>query len=176
MTSETVFDISVGTRVPAAPDTVFAYVSDLTRSGEWSPECLGGEWTEGTPAALGSVFTARNHRAADVVSWAPVVRGEWATQCEVVASEAPRVFSWAMRDSSGRAQESVWSFLIEAAAGGSVLTHAFRMSDLTEGMREILAKLSGDEKQQFLSDWSGKLEGDMRRSIARIKAVLESTS
>lgn len=155
---------------------MFGYVSDLTRSGEWSPECLGGSWASGTPSAVGSVFAARNHREPEVVSWAPVVRGEWSTECEVVESSSPRVFSWAMRDSAGRAQESVWSFEIAPAESGSVLTHAFRMGELTEGMRGIFSDLSGDGETKFLLDWADKLDGDMRRSVARIKAVLESAA
>lgn len=168
------FRIRVDIAVAARPEIVFDYVTDLTRSGEWSPECLGGSWTEGTPAAVGSVFTARNHREPDVVAWAPVVRGDWTTQCEVVEVDAPRVFRWAMRDGAGRAQESVWSFEIAPAPGGSKLTHAFRMGALTEGMRGILAGLDPAEKERFVADWADKLDGDMRATLARIKATLES--
>lgn len=170
------FRISVDTVVSASPGTVFGYVSDLCRSGEWSPECLGGSWTSGAPSAVGSVFAARNHRDPDVVSWAPVVRGEWSTECEVVESVAAQVFRWAMRDGSGRAQDSVWSFEIESTADGSRLTHAFRMGTLTEGMREIFSNLGSAEEQKFLVDWADKLRRDMAQSIARIKAVLEATS
>jgi hypothetical protein len=174
VTPRETFRVSVNMAIAAEPAVVFDYVSDLSKSGEWSPECLGGSWVSGTPSEVGSVFAARNHREPEVVSWAPVVRGEWSTECEVVESSSPKVFSWAMRDSAGKAQESVWSFEIESSDGGSVLTHAFRMGELTEGMRGIFSRLTGDEEQKFLLDWAGKLDGDMRRSLARIKAVLES--
>nr|WP_232328339.1 SRPBCC family protein [Kibdelosporangium sp. MJ126-NF4] len=177
-TSDAVETFAVRVSVPVAldPAAVFAYVTDLPRSGEWSPECLGGEWVSGEPAAVGSVFAARNHRSPDVVAWAPVVRGEWSTRCQIVESEAPRRFSWAMLDSEGNVQESVWTFEVEASDGGSVLTHAFRMGALTEGMRGILGGLDEDGKRRFVVDWAQKLEGDMRQSIERVRAAVEFTS
>jgi isochorismate hydrolase len=168
------FFIRVDTPIAADLDVVFGYVSDLSRAGEWSPECLGGDWVSGPPGALGSVFRGRNHREPSVVPWAPVVRGEWTTQSQVVESRRPRTFAWAMRDSSGRPQDSVWSFQTRPAPGGCVLTHGFRMGDPTEGMREIFSRAGQDGEQKFVVDWSVKLEADMRQSLARIKAVLES--
>jgi hypothetical protein len=176
MSSTETFRVEVTTDISADSATVFAYVSDLTRGGEWSPECRGGRWTSGDPATVGSVFTATNYREPDVVAWAPVVRGKWTTECEIVESAAPRVFSWAMRDSGGRAQESVWSFKVAPTEEGSALTHAFWMGELTEGMRGILAKMSDGEVQKFLDDWADKIHGDMRQSLARIKQQVEAAS
>ncbi|MGW7003956.1 SRPBCC family protein [Streptomyces sp. NPDC054933] len=176
MASGTTFHIEVGMGLAVDPAAVFPYVSDLPRSGEWSPECRGGQWTSGRPAEVGSIFTARNYREADVVAWAPVVRGAWATECEVVESSAPRVFSWAIRDSAGNTQESVWSFRIQPTPNGSSLTHSFWMGKLTEGMRGILSGMSADEEQYFLADWANKIDRDMRCSLTRIKSALESAS
>lgn len=168
------FFIRVDTEIATSPEAAFSYVSDLGRSGEWSPECQGGEWVSGPPGALGSVFQGCNYRQASVVPWAPVVRGEWCTQSQVIEASRPHAFAWAMRDSSGRPQDSVWSFQIRPAPGGCVLTHGYRMGDLTEGMREIFGRAGQDREQKFVIDWSVKLETDMRHSLARIKAVLES--
>ncbi|MEV0218286.1 SRPBCC family protein [Streptomyces sp. NPDC050704] len=176
MSATETFRVDTTTDIAADPATVFAYVSDLTRSGDWSPECRGGRWSSGDPATVGSVFTARNHREPEVVGWAPVVRGEWTTECEVLESTPPRVFRWAMRDSGGRAQESVWSFTVAPTAEGSSLTHAFWMGELTEGMRGILARMSDDEIPKFLDAWADKIHGDMRQSLARIKDQVESAS
>ncbi|GHE98103.1 SRPBCC family protein [Streptomyces fumanus] len=173
MSATETFRVEAATAVTADPATVFAYVSDLSRSAEWSPECRGGRWTSGEPAAVGSVFTAVNHRDPDVVAWAPVARGEWTTECEVVESSPPRVFRWAMRDSGGRAQESVWSFTVAPEADGSRLTHSFWMGELTEGMRKITAGMSEDEVRAFLDEWAEKIHGDMRQTLDRIKTHLE---
>jgi isochorismate hydrolase/uncharacterized protein YndB with AHSA1/START domain len=170
------FSIRVSTHIAAPPATVYGYVSDLARSGEWSPECRGGTWMSGSPGAAGSVFRGRNYRRPDVVSWAPVVRGEWTTESEVVEARPPHAFAWAMRDSGGRRQDSVWSFEVSPEPGGSRLLHGFRMGALTEGMREIFAAAGRDREQKFVTDWAAKLRDDMQRSLASIKAVLDDAS
>jgi len=168
------FRVSADILIEAEPSEVFAFVSDLTNSGEWSPECRGGRWLSGGPSLLGSVFEGRNYRAPDIVSWAPVVRGEWTTESEVVEVRAPHVFRWAMRSSAGAAQQSVWSFEVHPAAGGCVLTHAFWMGELTEGMRGILSRMSPSDRPRFIAEWGEKIDGDLRATLHRIKSALES--
>lgn len=172
-----VFDVAVRVSIDADPDDVYRYVSDLPRSGEWSPECLGGEWIAGAPGGVGAVFRGRNRRAADVVAWAPVVRGEWSTEAEVVVAQPARLFSWAMRDSTGRAQESVWSFRIGSATappGETILAHEFVMRSLTEGMRKIVADMDAAETDRFVRDWRAKLERDMHDTVVGIKHRIEN--
>lgn len=168
-----IFDVSVSSPVTADAATVYRYVTDLTRSGEWSPECVGGEWLTGIPATQGAVFRGHNHRRDDTVAWAPVVRGEWFTEAEVITAQPNSQFSWAMRDSSGRPQESVWSFRITEDSQGVVVAHEFVMSSLTEGMRKILAGLTPTDQDRFISDWQSKLEVDMKAALTAIKQNLE---
>jgi hypothetical protein len=167
------FQCGAETIVDAAPEAVFTFVSDLPNSGRWSPECRGGEWVRGRPGEVGSVFRGHNHRTPDVVAWAPVVRGDWTTEAEVVESTPPDVFSWAMRDRAGAPQQSVWSFRVRVENGISVLTHAFWMGELTEGMRGILAGLTEAEKARFIAEWGEKIEHDLRATLTRIKSALE---
>jgi hypothetical protein len=169
----TLFQVRAAVAVDAPPDAVYAVVSDLPRSGEWSTECRGGTWVHGTPATVGAVFRGTNLRADDVVAWAPVVRGEWTTEAEVVAAERGRRFGWAMRDSAGRAQDSVWTYEIEATATGSLLVHQFRMGRATEGITGITAGMDDVDRQRFFSEWGKKLEGDLADTLDRIKAVIE---
>ncbi|MFJ1707085.1 SRPBCC family protein [Kitasatospora sp. NPDC088346] len=168
------FQVRAEISVSAEPADVYSVISDLARSGEWSPECLGGEWVVGAPAEVGSVFRGENLRSEEVVSWAPVVRGKWHTHAEVVAAEPGRTFRWAMHDSAGGKQDSVWAFDIEAAGpAGSLLVHHFRMGTATEGIRGITAEMDRDEKQRFFADWAGKLEQDLAETLGRIKLVIE---
>ena len=160
--------------VDADPGRVYAVVSDLGRSGEWSTECTGGAWVQGEPGAVGSVFRGENRRGEDVVAWAPVVRGAWTTEAEVVAAEPGSAFRWAMRDSAGRAQESVWAFEIAAAdGGGATLVHHFRMGRATEGIRKIVSGLDEAGTARFFAEWGAKLDGDLADTLARIKPVIE---
>lgn len=165
------FRVIVRHHVPAAPDEVYAVVSDLPRCGEWSAECTGGRWVDGAPAALGSVFRGENFRDPHVVGWAPVVRGSWSTEAEVVEATGRR-FGWAMRDSAGRVQDSVWSFELAPSGGGSELTHAFRMGAATEGIRGITAGLDDAGRARFFADWSDKLAADMAMAVVRIECAM----
>lgn len=172
--SSPLFEVRVSVPVAAAPGDVYAVVTDLPRSGGWSAECTGGSWIIGAPATIGSVFRGVNRRGEDVVAWAPVVRGEWVTESEVVAAEPERRFSWSMRDKAGHKQDSVWTYEITSdGGGGSVLTHHFRMGDPTEGIKGITADMDDVDKQRFFTEWGKKLEGDLAATLDRVKAVIE---
>ncbi|ALG09739.1 SRPBCC family protein [Kibdelosporangium phytohabitans] len=172
--SAPLFHVRTEVRVSATPEEVYAVVSDMARASEWSVECLGGRWVSGEPATVGAVFRGDNRRGPDVVSWAPVVRGDWTTDSEVVAAEPGRVFGWAIRSKAGQAQDSVWTFEMAPAAGGCVLTHHFRMGEATEGIRGITADMSDDEKRRFFSEWGAKLEQDIAATLVRVKEVVET--
>lgn len=167
------FDLSGSIPVNAGPDEVYAVVSDLTRSSEWSPECRGGQWTSGEPATVGAIFRGENLRSEDVVGWAPLVRGTWYTEARITAAEPGRTFQWAMLTHAGENQRSVWGFDLTPVAEGCLLTHRFRMDRPTEGIYKIVADLDEDERDRFVREWSDKLEGDIARTLERIKAVIE---
>ncbi|MEV8019180.1 SRPBCC family protein [Streptomyces sp. NPDC086554] len=170
----TLFQITVRTEVAASAAAAYAVVSDLPRCGAWSTECTGGRWISGQAATVGAVFRGENHRPEDVVAWAPVVRGNWTTEAEVVAAEPGSTFRWAMRDKAGRRQDSVWAFDIEAAGQGCVLVHHFRMGEPTEGIRGITADMDATQRQRFFGDWSAKLDADMAATLQRVKKVIEA--
>ncbi|MEW2030222.1 SRPBCC family protein [Streptomyces roseifaciens] len=161
--------------VAAAPDAVYDTVSDLARSGEWSRECTGGRWVSGTPRTAGAVFRGENHRGADVVPWAPVVRGPWTTESEVVAAEPGRLFQWVVRDSAGRRQDSTWTYEFEAAGNGCLLVHHYRLGRPTEGLAKIFRQLGPDGQRRFTAEWNRKLADDVEASLSRIKDIVERT-
>jgi hypothetical protein len=168
------FELSAQTHVAASPDEVYAVVSNLSRSSEWSPECVGGTWIKGRPAEVGSVFRGENRRAPDVVAWAPVVRGTWFTESEVVAAEPGRTFQWSMRTQAGEKQDSIWAYdVVPAGDGGTVLTHRFRMGRATEGIRGIVADMDDRGRERFFVDWGEKVAADLETTLARIKRVVE---
>ena len=54
---------------------VFSAISDITRMGEWSPECTAGRWIEpATGPAEGAVFEGDN-----VAAIGPVTLKKWTT-------------------------------------------------------------------------------------------------
>src|ERR1700741_5496588 len=49
--------------IGAPPDLVYDLIADVTRMGEWSPECYRCEWLDGaTAAAAGARFRRYNRR------------------------------------------------------------------------------------------------------------------
>ena len=47
--------------VSAPPERVYGLISDITRMGEWSPECRRCEWIDGaTGPAVGARFRGHN--------------------------------------------------------------------------------------------------------------------
>ncbi|MET8982244.1 SRPBCC family protein [Streptomyces sp. NPDC004539] len=168
------FELRADIRVAATPEEVYAVVSDLPRSAEWSPECRGGEWISGAPGAVGSVFRGENLRSEDVVAWAPLVRGTWYTEARVTAAEPGRTFRWMMLSHANEDQESVWGFDVEPADGGSRLVHHFRMGKATAGIHKITADLDETEREKFVGEWTAKLESDLDATLKRIKDVVET--
>ncbi|MER5771766.1 SRPBCC family protein [Streptomyces sp. NPDC001985] len=169
------FELRADIAVKATPDEIYAVVSDLPRSGEWSPECQGGEWTSGAPSAVGSVFRGENLRSEEVVAWAPLIRGIWHTECRITAAEPGRTFQWMMLTHAGADQESIWGFDVEAADGGAVLTHHFRMGKATAGIQHIVADLDEAERAKFVEEWSDKLAQDLDDTLQRIKEIIENS-
>lgn len=168
------FELRADIWISATTEDTYAVVSDLGRSGEWSPECLGGEWVSGEPATVGAVFRGKNLRRDDVVAWAPLIRGVWHTECKVIAAEPGRTFQWMMLTHARDDQESVWGFDVGPAEGGCRLTHHFRMGTATAGIHKIVADLDETGRKNFVDDWTAKLEQDLGHTLKRIKDVIET--
>jgi hypothetical protein len=81
------------------PDEVWALVSDVTRTGEWSPENTGGRWLRGATAPLeGARFLGKNRNG--------VFR--WWTTCTVIASVPGRRFAFDV--AAGPVQVARWDW------------------------------------------------------------------
>ncbi|MGW6445739.1 SRPBCC family protein [Lentzea sp. NPDC055074] len=170
----TTFEVRAEVQLDATPDEVYAVVSDLPRCGQWSEECTGGAWISGEPAAVGSVFRGTNFRLPDPVAWAPVIRGDWTTDAEVVEAVPGKAFRWVILSSAGERQESTWSYEIEPRDGGTRLVHHYRLGRLTEGLSKIFrAGLDVDGRRRFVKEWNAKLAVDVEHTLERLKKVVE---
>lgn len=88
--------------VPSTPDEVYALISDVTRTGEWSQQCLRCEW-DSEQRGVGARFTGFNRTP----------EREWQTTSEVIAATPGEHF--ALSVGPGRAQ---WGYRLRPAAGG----------------------------------------------------------
>src|SRR5438128_1188944 len=70
--------------VRTSPEALYDLVSDVTRTGEWSPVCRQCSWDEGASGQVGDWFTGRNDNG----------QRQWETRSQVVAAEPGREFAW----------------------------------------------------------------------------------
>jgi hypothetical protein len=140
--------------INAAPEVVWALVSDITRMGEWSPECVRAEWEDGAAGpAIGAHF--RGYNKAGEFEWnAPGV----VTDCEpgkVFAFEVPRESE----------TTNIWRFEVSANGAGSTLTESFDAP---------LINVDGSR-----ANFEGRfemLDKAINKTIANIKTAAESQS
>jgi uncharacterized protein YndB with AHSA1/START domain len=100
--------------IDASPEVVWALVADITRMGEWSPECIRAEWTDGaTGPAPGAHFHGYNKAGTY----------EWNAPCAVTECEPGKVFAFAVP----RTGEAInhWRFEFAPNGVGTTLTESF---------------------------------------------------
>ncbi|MFV1989884.1 MAG: SRPBCC family protein, partial [Acidimicrobiales bacterium] len=94
---------------------VFAAVTDATRMGEWSPECVCGRWIQPTAAAaIGAKFEGDN-----VVKMGPVTLKKWTTTCEITEFVPDKVFEFVAADFT------TWRYEFEDRDGATSVTESF---------------------------------------------------
>src|SRR5256884_3254884 len=101
-------------QIQALPEKVYAMLSDVTRMGEWSPECVKAEWVEGaTGPASGARFKGSNKKG--------ILR--WSTKPTVKVADPGREFTFEV----GRPgkEDTRWTYRLAPKDGGPQLTESF---------------------------------------------------
>src|SRR3954468_5457697 len=146
---------SITVNVPA--EALYDLVSDITRTGEWSPVCTSCWWDdEGSAGHVGAWFTGRNelpHRS-------------WETRSQVVAAERGREFAWLV---GGRFVR--WGFTLTPADGGTVLSETWEF--LPEGIAMFEEKY-GDVADAQIADRTQQALDGIPKTLAAIKRIAES--
>jgi uncharacterized protein YndB with AHSA1/START domain len=138
--------------ISAPPEAVYDLVSDVTRMGEWSPECVRCEW-KGEPGQVGTRFRGHNKRGP----------ARWSTTAEVLVADRPRTFGFAtmLGDKVG----TKWTYRIEGSGNGTTLSESFEAVS-TPRLIALVEKL-------FIRDRQQQLEDGITRTLEAIKAVAE---
>lgn len=98
-----------------SPQDVWAALTDVTRMGEWSPECVAARWVpDATGPAKGAKFEGDNEArlAGRVVK-------RWTTTSEVLTSEPESRFEFCA------AGYTTWCYELEPTADGTRVTERF---------------------------------------------------
>lgn len=102
--------------ISAPPEFVYRLITDVTRMGEWSPECYRCAWLDGAGAAApGARFRGYNKAG----------RFRWQTTAVITRAEEGRSFAFTtMHDKSGR-EETAWRYEFQATPAGTLLTESY---------------------------------------------------
>lgn len=148
---------SITVNVPA--ETLYAIVSDVTRTGEWSPVCTSCWWDDDSSAGqVGAWFTGRNE----------LPERTWETRSQVVAADPGREFAWVVGGKYVR-----WGFTMTPAGTGTVLTESWAF--LPEGIAMFGEKYGADADAQIADRTRQALDG-IPKTLAAIKQTAESSA
>src|SRR3954451_20430486 len=145
--------------VAAAPDAVYAIVSDVTRMGEWSPETIKCEWIDGaTGPAVGARFKGSNKRGM----------ARWSTKPRVVTADEGKEFAFVTTHLGKDATK--WSYRFEPADGGTKVTESFEMMFDMPWYFTMTDRL-----MMGIKDRKADLEEGMAVTLQRLKASAEGS-
>ena len=140
--------IEISRDIAASPEAIYAAISDVTRMGEWSPECHTCEWHEGFEGpVVGATFDGHNRNGGY----------EWTTQGKVVQADSGMafVFECSMFDF----HFSTWGYTIEKIESGC------RVTEWSEDLRP--------ESAMEFSDQASGIKDRTERNRTTISSTLE---
>ena len=144
-------------QIAAAPDLVYDLVSDVTRMGDWSPECYRCEWLKGaTVAAPGARFRGYNRLGPT----------RWQRTAVVDVAERGHAFGFTTLDERAGRDETRWRYTIEPSSSGTLLTESFELlwcSTLTKLIELPLPR-------------GRQVRRGIEQTLQRIKRVAESSA
>lgn len=141
--------------IAAAPDRVWAVLTDLSRMPEWSPELLKMLPLKRGGLREGQWYVGLNRRKAVV----------WPTRNVVASYEPGRVLAWDTTSSGAR-----WIFELAGEGDGTRVVHRRPVPKGLTGLGKVFAKtlLGGSTSH------ADELEAGMRTTLARLKAAVEA--
>lgn len=137
--------------IKAAPERVWAVLSDLARMPEFSPE-LRKAYVFGGPG-LGATILGINRRKAVV----------WPTTSKVVRWEPNQAVAWKTRESG-----ATWVYELAPTANGTAVTGRRVLSAYTVPSKLMVPFLGG------ASGHDVELNAGIEETLNRVKAVLEA--
>jgi hypothetical protein len=138
-------------------ELLYDVVSDVTRTGEWSPICKSCWWDDGGGPRVGAWFTGRNE----------TLERTWETRSEVVVAERGREFAFVVGGSWVR-----WGFVFVPCQEGTEVTESWEF--LPAGIARF-AERYGDQAPTQIADRTRAAHQGIPATLAAIKRIAEST-
>lgn len=144
--------------IEASPEALYALISDVTRTPEYSPEVVKCTWIKGaTGPVVGARFKAINHagRVPD-----------WPNKPVITVTEPNRTFAFERTEVGGGTIE--WRYEFEGQGTGTLVTESYTVLKKVNALGWfIIDTLAG------LKDRRTDLRNGMAASLERIAAILE---
>ncbi len=141
--------------IEATPEQVYSMVADVTRMGEWSPECYRCEWLDGADGpSAGARF--RGYSKSNWLRWSRLV--------EVRVAEPGKEFAFTTLTDFVNKDSTDWRYTFEPSDGGTLVTESYsatRHPSLPIRVISTLARRPHD------------MGPHMRSTLQRIKTVAE---
>ena len=104
----------VNVQIQASPERVWGLVTDVTRMGEWSPECYRCEWLSAPPGPrVGARFRGHNRLGPF----------RWSLECVVTACTAGQEFAFSTV--VGASEATRWRYTLHPADAGTEVVQSF---------------------------------------------------
>ncbi|MGY1883710.1 MULTISPECIES: SRPBCC family protein [unclassified Blastococcus] len=142
--------------VATSPEELYDLVSDVTRTGEWSPVCRECWWDEGASGAVGDWFSGRNVTPDRT----------WETRSQVVVADRGREFAWVVGGNLVH-----WSFTLAPVAGGTELTESW---EFLPGGLALFAERYGERADEQIALRTRQAHEGIPATLAAIKRIAES--
>ena len=147
-------ELTAAITIDAPPAQVWALVADLERMSAWSPQVVKTV-ALGKPVRLGTRFVNLNRQGGK----------RWPTTAKVVRYEPEREIAFRITEN-----RTVWSFQLEVADGGTLLTHRRETPEGISALSTVLTRYLLGGKEPF----ERELLTGMEQTLARIKADTET--
>lgn len=145
--------------VAASPDYLYGLLTDIARTGEWSPICRACWWKDGEGPRVGAWFVGRNEADGRV----------WETESEVSVATPGEEFAWLVGGQYVR-----WGFrLTPRDQQTTTVTESWRF--LPAG-REMFAARYGAEAPERIAMRTRQARDGIPATLAAIKRIAESDS
>ncbi len=154
--------VEVSVDVDGSPEAVWALITDVTRIGEWSPECVDGWWVDrdGPLPRVGARFEGHNRYRGGF---------EATASCVVSVVDRPRRFSWVVLDPDQVMDRpgSTWRYTLHASdtAGRTTVVHRFEHGPGDTGVRGAVNE-DPDNGHKIVDDRLEELRQNMVTTIA----------
>ncbi len=145
---------SATTSIAAPISDVYAAVTDVTRMGEWSPECVACRWVgDATGPAVGAEFEGDN-----LATLGPITLKRWTTTSRVVDAEPNVSFEFLTEG------YSTWRYDFAERDGSTVVTESFSFPPYVGWQKWVYGRLVNRQKAMTVG---------MQATLDRIKESLE---